>query len=122
MVAFGFVEAFVEIFNVIAAVGIIFFCGLILFKLHKTEKNMLKARLFLNDTILQQTWFYISIAGASFALNALIELMGSLIVIIDLIKYYYIVELIQIICLMAFIFALHSWYLFVNGHHPSKVI
>src|SRR5574341_1499818 len=117
MVAIGFIEAFVEIFNVIAAVGIIFFCGLILFKVHKLKKNVLKARLFLNDTILRQTWLYISIAGASFALNTLLRFAGSMTAIGDFLSNYYLLELTQLIFLVAFIHAIYSWYLFMSEHH-----
>ncbi len=43
-----FIDLFMEIYNIDAAVIIIFFCGLITLKVRKVNGNLSKARLFLN--------------------------------------------------------------------------
>jgi len=111
-----FIEVFMEIFKVIASVAIIFFCGLVLLMTHKLDKDLLRARLFLKDTMMWRTWICISIAGASFAFNVLFNFANSFNAIGDLLSGYYIVELNQFIFLTAFVYAVHSWYLFISMH------
>lgn len=48
MCAMGFIEVFVEAFNVCAADAIILISGLILIRMHKLDRDLLKARLFLH--------------------------------------------------------------------------
>jgi hypothetical protein len=109
-----FIEAFMEMYNIIAAVIIIFLCGLVLLKTHKLDTDLLKARLFLNNAIIQQTWIYISIAGASFALNALIKFAGRFTAIGKVLNIYYVEELTQIIFLIVFIVTMFSWFSFIR--------
>jgi hypothetical protein len=109
-----FIKAFVEIYNVCAEIAIIFFCGLVLFKTHKIDRNLLKAKLFLNDTITERIWIYLSTAGASFALNALLKFVSKFTSIGDMFNSYYIIEITQVIFLMAFILATYNWYLFIG--------
>lgn len=116
----SFIEAFAEMYNVTAASVIVFFCGHILFKTYKMSNDLLKAKLFLNDTVIQRIWMYISIAGASFAVNALIKIVGKLTGIENIFNSYYIVELTQLIFLIAFFFAVYSWYLFISAHPKFK--
>ncbi len=117
MYTMGFIETFMEIFNVNAAVAIIFFCGLVLFKTRKLDRDLLRARLFLNYATMQRTWQYIPIAGASFALNDLARFASRFTDIGDILSSYYVVELIQIIFLMVFIHAVYSWYSFISANH-----
>ena len=117
----SFLEAFVEIFNVVAALVIIFFCGHIFIETYRFDRSLLKARLFLNDSVMQQTWTSISIAGAAFALNALLKLVVGVITIKDALYSYYMVELTQVIFVMAFIYAVFSWHLFINAPRHAYV-
>ncbi|VVB89434.1 Uncharacterised protein [uncultured archaeon] len=112
-----FIEVFTEIFKVIASVAIIFFCGLVLLLTRKLDRDLLRARLFLKDNMMRQTWIYISIAGASFSFNVMIGFAGFFNAINDILTGYHIVELNQIIFLTAFVFAVHSWYLFISMHN-----
>ncbi len=68
----SFAEVFIEIYNACAASIIIFLTGQIVFMMHRVDKGLFKAKLFLNDAVLQKTWIYISISGAAFALNSVI--------------------------------------------------
>src|SRR3972149_3284315 len=110
----GFIETFVEIYNAGAAFIIIFLIGQIVFMMRKVDKDLLKARLFLNETIMQRTWIYISIAGASFALNTLVKIAvrfpyaGE--TATNIISDLYLVEFTQFIFLIAFILAVYNWY------------
>ena len=115
----GFIETFVEIYNAGAAFIIIFLIGQILFMMRKVDKDLLKARLFLNEVIMQRTWMYISIAGAGFALNTLIKFAvrfaysgQSTSVIIN---EFYLVEFTQFIFLISFILAVYNWYIFIGS-------
>ncbi len=116
MCAMGFTEAFVELFKINSATFIFSCCGYIFFKMRRMDMVLLKARLFLNRTIIHHTWIYISIAGISIALGTLIKLVVS-VTDADGIPYsYYIVGLIQIIFLIAFTLLVYSWYLFVSDY------
>jgi hypothetical protein len=110
----GFTEAFIELFNINAAIVILFCCGYILFKIHKMDLSVLKARVFLNKTIVQQTWIYIAIAGISIAFDAIIKFLMVFNFINNISYSYYIVGLIQIIFLIAFTVLVYSWSLFVS--------
>ncbi len=110
-----FIEAFVEIYNVEASVILIFFCGLAVLKLRKLNRNLLRARLFLNNAILEKTWTYISIGIAFLAFNALIKFVSRFSAIGDILNNYYIVELTQMIFLTTFSLAVYSCYLFINS-------
>ncbi len=102
MYAIGFIEAFMELFNINAAIVILFCCGYILFKIRKMDLAILKARVFLNKTIIHQTWIYMAIAGISISLDTLIT-FSVMVTFINSIYYgYYIVGLIRIIFMIAF--------------------
>ncbi len=111
----GFIETFIEIYNAGAAFIIIFLIGQILFMMRKVDKDLLKARLFLNESVMQRTWMYISIAGASFALNTLIKFVVRFTYASDKLSDYYLVELTQVIFLISFILAVHNWYVFIGS-------
>ncbi len=119
----GFIEAFIEIYNAIAALIIIFFIGQIIFLMNKVDKDLLKARLFLNEAVMQKTWVYISIAGASFALNALIKFAMRLSDIGEIPQMNFLVESSQFIFLLSFILAVYNWYVFVSSfvHHRDDM-
>jgi hypothetical protein len=126
MFAMDFTETFMELFNINADIVILFCCGYILFKIRKMNLSILKARVFLNKTILHQTWIYMAIAGISIALDTLIKSL-AMVTFINSISYgYYIIRLIQIIFLIAFTLLVYSWSLFVraNAHelHYSESI
>jgi len=109
-----FFEAFVELFNINASLMIIILCAHVLLKSSKLDRGLLKARLFLNNNVLQQMWISISIAGAAFALNSLLKLVGVYLTIKDIIYNYYLVEFSQMIFLLSFIYAVFIWYQFIN--------
>lgn len=109
-----FFEAFVELFNINASLMIIILCAHVLLKTCKLDRGLLKARLFLNNNVLQQIWISISIAGAAFALNSLLKLVGVYLTIKDIIYNYYLVEFSQMIFSISFIYAVFIWYQFIN--------
>ena len=103
----GFIETFQEIFKVNAAVTIIFWCGMNVARTYSLDKDMLRAKIFLNFDFIQKTWKSISIAGLAIATNALVQLgwfngMTG------------ITELTYIIFLIAFIHAVYSWYVLIS--------
>jgi len=102
MFALDFTETFMELFNVNAAIVILFCCGYILFKIRKMDFSILKARVFLNNTIIHQTWIYMVIAGISIAFGTLIEFSMMVTFII------------RIIFLIAFTLLVYSWSLFMR--------
>ncbi|MCK4928199.1 MAG: hypothetical protein KAR76_00540 [Methanosarcinales archaeon] len=77
----------------------------------KLDTDMIRARLFLNMDILAETWKYISIAAASFAVNAIAGFLRFN----ANIKFYYVWEISEIIFLGAFIAMIYQWYQFVGG-------
>jgi len=107
-------ETFVELFNINASLIIIILCAHVLLKTSKLDRGLLKARIFLNNAVLQQIWISISIAGAAFALNALLKLVGLYLTIKDIISDLYLIELTQIIFLISFVYAVFTWYLFIT--------
>ncbi len=116
----GFFDAFVELFNMNAALVIIILCIHVVFRIHKMDRRLLKARLFLNEDVLQQMWTSISIAGAAFALNTLLKLVGLHLPIRDIIFEYYFIELSQFIFMTAFIYAIFQWYMLLTASHPEE--
>ncbi len=108
-----FFKIFLELFNINSAIVIFFLCAHIIFNMHKLDMCVVKARLFLNDTVLHQVWTSISIAGVAVTLNAMINLSGLYLPIENIIHEYYLLEMTQFIFLMAFICAIFSWYQFL---------
>jgi hypothetical protein len=115
----GFIETFIEIYNAGAAFIIIFLIGQILFMMRKVDKDLLKARLFLNEAIMQRTWIYISIAGAAFAVNTLIKFVVRFAYAEEttkgIISNLYFIEFTQFIFLISFILAVYNWYIFIGS-------
>lgn len=116
-----FIEVFIEIYNAGAAFIIIFLIGQIIFMMRKIDKDVLKARVFLNDEIMQNTWTYISIAGAAFAFNTLIAFM-KLLMGIETFTIYVLYGLTQIIFVLAFILAVYNWYVFIGSFSERKIL
>lgn len=112
MCAMSFTGAFFELFKINSATVILICCGYILFKIHKMDMVLIKARLFLNKKIIHQSWVYISVAGISIALYSLINMMS----VDDASFSYNIIQLIQIIFLIAFTLLVFSWYLFLSDY------
>ncbi len=104
-----------EVYNAGAAFVIIVLIGQILFMMQRVNKDILKARLFLNDEVMHRTWTYISIAGASFALNTLIKFVVRFTALGETLDTFYLVELTQAIFIIAFILAVYSWYVFIGS-------
>ena len=116
----NFIETFIEIYNAGAAFIIIFLIGQILFMMRKVDKDLLKARLFLNESVMQRTWTYISVAGASFALNTLIKFIERFTTNGDNLSQFYFIEFSQLIFLVAFILAVYNWYIFIGSFVKNK--
>ena len=116
----NFIETFIEIYNAGAAFIIIFLIGQILFMMRKVDKDLLKARLFLNESVMQRTWTYISVAGASFALNTLIKFIERFTTNGENLSQFYFVEFTQLIFLVAFILAVYNWYIFIGSFVKNK--
>ncbi|MCZ7361892.1 MAG: hypothetical protein O8C58_00900 [Candidatus Methanoperedens sp.] len=120
----GFIETFVEIYNAGAAFIIIFLIGQILFMMRKVDKDLLKARLFLNETVMQRTWIYISVAGAAFAINTLIKFVVRFAYAGEttsrVINEFYFVEFTQFIFLISFILAVYNWYIFIGSFVKNR--
>jgi hypothetical protein len=75
----------------------------------------MKARLFLNEKVMQRTWIYISIAGASFAVSSLVRFTVGLASVGNILNTYYMVEITQILFLMSFFIAVYNWYAFTDS-------
>ena len=118
--ASDFVELFMVIYNAGAAFILIFMIGQILFMMRKVDKELFKARLFLNDSILQKTWTYISIAGASFALNNVIKFIIWFTSSGEILRTYHFIDLTQLVFLIAFILAVNNWYGFIGSFVIKK--
>lgn len=106
-----FVTIFIWIYNMGAAFIILFLIFQILLISRKVDMDILRARLFLNMEIMNDTWTYISIAGAAFAVNAV---TGFLKFNLDF-QTYYLWELTEAVFLAAFVAMIYQWYRFVGG-------
>lgn len=114
-----FIRIFLEVYTAGAAFVLIFLIGQILYMMHKVDKDLLKAKLFLNEAVMQRTWMYISIAGASFALNTFVKFAIQLTVWGEILNTYRLFETTQLIFLISFIMAVYNWYVFI-GSFVSK--
>lgn len=106
-----YITIFLWLYNIGAAFITLFLIIQILFMSHKVQSNVIRARLFLNTDLLNDTWKYISIAGASFAINTLVGFvkfnMG--------IQTYYLWEITEVIFFAAFVVMIYQWYQFMSG-------
>jgi hypothetical protein len=118
--ASDFVNLFMVIYNAGAAFILIFMIGQILFMMRKVDKDLLKARIFLNDEILQKTWIYISIAGASFALNNVIKFVIMFTPRGEFLSSFQLPNLTQLVFIVAFILAVYNWYGFIGSFVNTK--
>ena len=118
--ASDFVDIFMVIYNAGAAFILIFMIGQILFMMRKVDKDLLKARIFLNDGILQKTWIYISIAGASFALNNVIKFVIMFTPRGEFLNAFQLPDLTQLVFIVAFILAVYNWYGFKGSFVNTK--
>ncbi|MDO8728088.1 MAG: hypothetical protein Q7J35_18705 [Candidatus Methanoperedens sp.] len=117
----NFFVAFVELFNINASLMIMILCVHVIFRTNKLDRGFLKARLFLNTNVLQQMWISMSIAGAAFAINSLLKLVGVHLIIKDFIYNYHLVEFSQMIFLVSFIYAVFIWYQFINKTNNKEL-
>ena len=111
-----YVTTFVWLYNIGAAFIILFLILQIMLMSRKLDAGVMRARLFLNMDVLNDTWKYISIAGASFAINAF---AGFLKFNMD-INTYYLWEISEIIFLGAFVAMIYQWYNFIDGLSVEK--
>ncbi len=116
-----YIAIFVDVYNAGAALIIVFLIGHILFMMHRVDKSMLKAKLFLDEAATERTWMYISIAGASFALNSLLKFAVSFSVIGGILNAFYVLELTQLLFIVSFILAVYNWYIFIGSFTRHEV-
>jgi|GEM_PF-805679 hypothetical protein len=116
----NYMQIFIEIYNSIAAVILIYLIGQILFMMRKVDRDLLKARLFLNESVLLRTWVYISIAGASFAIHSFINIITIMAENGGITNPFYIVEITQFIFIISFILAVYNWYVFIGDSTKDK--
>lgn len=114
-ISMGYIEGFFEIYNAGAAFIIIFLIGQIIFIMRRVDKDVLKARLFLDSMVMHRTWMYISVSGAAFALNTLVKFVIRFTSNGRYFEGFYIVEMTQLIFLISFIMAVYSWNVFMKG-------
>lgn len=106
-----FITIFIWLYNIGAAFIIMFLIIQILLISRKIDRDVLRARLFLNTEILNETWKYISISGASFAVNSV---AGFVKFNLNL-QMFHLWEVSEVIFLAAFIAMIYQWYQFVGG-------
>ncbi len=106
-----YITIFIWLYNIGAAFITLFLIIQILLMSRKLKSDVIRARLFLNTELINKTWTYISIAGASFAINAVAGFakfsMG--------IQTYYLWEISEAIFFAAFIAMIYQWYQFIGG-------
>ena len=106
-----YITIFIWLYNMGAAFITLFLIIQILLMSRKLKSDVIRARLFLNTELINETWKYISIAGASFAINAVAGFakfnMG--------IQTYYLWEITEVIFFAAFIAMIYQWYQFIGG-------
>ncbi len=117
-----FVDTFMVLYNAGAAFILIFMIGQILIMMRKVDKELLRARLFLNNSIIHKTWIYISIAGASFALNNVFKFIINFTSEGYLLNVYHMADIAQLVFLIAFILAVQNWYEFIGSFSARKSI
>lgn len=106
-----YVTTFMWLYNIEADFITLFLIIQILHISRKVESDIVRARLFLNMELINDTWKYISIAGATFAINAVAGFakfnMGM--------QTYYLWEITEAIFFAAFIAMIYQWYQFIGG-------
>ncbi|MDI6888816.1 MAG: hypothetical protein QMC78_03880 [Methanocellales archaeon] len=93
-----------NLYYVGAAAIILFFTFYSFVSFRRTDKKMLKARIFLNDDILSKTWAYGAIIGMSFAVH---EILSSPVVACYI---PYLCEMMKLIFLTAVLGLIYEWY------------
>ena len=106
-----YITIFIWLYNIGAAFITLFLIIQILLMSRKVESNVIRARLFLNTDLLNETWKYISIAGASFAINAVAGFAKFNIGV----QTYYLWEISEAIFFAAFVAMIYQWYQFIGG-------
>jgi hypothetical protein len=106
-----FITIFLWLYNIGAASITLFLIIQILLMSRKVQSEVIRARLFLNTDLLNDTWKYISIAGASFAINALVGFVKFNMNI----QTYYLWEITEVIFFAAFVIMIYQWYQFMSG-------
>lgn len=103
-----FSKVFIEIFNAFSALILIIIIWQIIVKTSGVDRGLYND-LFLDRELLEQTWIYISIAGAAFALNTLIKFrtwFGN--IAGDMFEMYHFADLTEIIFLTAYIMGAYN--------------
>ena len=106
-----YITIFIWLYNIGAAFITLFLIIQILLMSRKVKSDVIRARLFLNTELINETWKYISIAGASFAINAVAGFAKFNIGI----QTYYLWEITEVIFFAAFVAMIYQWYQFIGG-------
>ena len=101
---------FFEAYNIGAAFIVIFLIGQILVMVGRTDEKLLKARIFLSEGTLQDTWLYISIAGAGLGVHVLSSFLRNMGINFFEVVGDYVYGISEIIFLTAFIIVLYQWF------------
>ncbi|MDI6903026.1 MAG: hypothetical protein QMC77_04750 [Methanocellales archaeon] len=101
------IEDILTLYYTGAAVIILFFTLYAFMRFSRTDKNVLRARIFLNEDILNKTWAYGSVAGTSLAIH---ELSSSIVSEIP-----YVCETAKVVFLTAMVMMIYQWYGFGRG-------
>lgn len=99
------------LYSILAAIIMLLLIGQILLMYRKIDFDIIRARLFLNEEILNETWKYISISGASFAVNATAGFLKFNFGI----EFYHMWEISWIVFLAAFVAMIFQWHQFIGG-------
>jgi hypothetical protein len=106
-----YITIFIWLYNMGAAFITLFLIIQILLMSRKVKSDVIRARLFLNTELINETWKYISIAGASFGINAVAGFAKFSLGI----QTYYLWEISEAIFFGAFIAMIYQWYQFIGG-------
>ncbi|MDY6966468.1 MAG: hypothetical protein SVM80_10970 [Halobacteriota archaeon] len=105
-----YLTLFFEGYNIGAAFIIIFLIGQILIMVGKTDEKLLKARIFLSERTLQDTWLYMSIAGAGLGVHVLSSFLKNM----GIYRSEFVSDIVfgisEIVFLTAFMVVLYQWF------------
>ncbi len=105
---------------IISFVGL-YFVARIWVKWNKMDKDVLKARVFLDKKFLAKNWIYVFLAGAALTVHQLIDFMTSS-GYISGIWFRQLSELFEFITLLFFVVLTYEWYKIIYLRNNSFII
>ncbi|MDY6958046.1 MAG: hypothetical protein SVK08_02705 [Halobacteriota archaeon] len=106
----NFITIFFEIYNIGAAFVIVILIGQILLMARRTDEKVLKARIFLSEKIIHDTWLFMSIAGAGLAVHVLSSFLKTLGIYESEFISGILFGISEVFFLSAFIVVLYQWF------------